>query len=228
MLIDSAKTNKNHKNSFFLEGPKVLFGYFDETKEKVSKPRWTTTNTFGKNPSWKFLEPILFELPINVEKMAFYVFSPHSSVKEYNDTFLGRCFLDLSVFEGTRKRYTRIFKLEEREENNLGGFDGVSEEDSVGGELTVTFSVEIFKTLTQPSIKSSVARKISAKEETFFKANYNYTAKKVDELSFKKGDVLKLIRDDKNSEKNKGWFVCSLNGKSGLVPHNFLSPHNPN
>ncbi|XP_059174912.1 growth factor receptor-bound protein 2-like [Physella acuta] len=54
-------------------------------------------------------------------------------------------------------------------------------------------------------------------------ALHPFTATADDELSFKKGDILKILStfDDKN------WYKAELNGKEGYVPHNYIEmcPH---
>ncbi|GFR99928.1 growth factor receptor-bound protein 2 [Elysia marginata] len=54
-------------------------------------------------------------------------------------------------------------------------------------------------------------------------ALHPFTATADDELSFKKGSVLKILStfDDKN------WYKAELNGKEGYVPHNYIEmcPH---
>lgn len=54
-------------------------------------------------------------------------------------------------------------------------------------------------------------------------ALHPFTATADDELSFKKGNILKILStfDDKN------WYKAELNGKEGYVPHNYITmePH---
>jgi hypothetical protein len=51
------------------------------------------------------------------------------------------------------------------------------------------------------------------------RARHNYAAQNVDELSFKKRDVL-ILKDKKG---NKGWWLAkNVEGKEGLVPSNYF------
>ncbi|XP_029601128.1 GRB2 related adaptor protein a [Salmo trutta] len=54
-------------------------------------------------------------------------------------------------------------------------------------------------------------------------ALYSFRATEGDELSFNKGDVLKII----NMEDDPNWFTAELNNKKGYVPKNYinLKPH---
>ena len=54
-------------------------------------------------------------------------------------------------------------------------------------------------------------------------ALYNFDASGGDELSFRKGDVLKVL----NMEDDKHWFRAELNGREGLIPKNYIQmkPH---
>ncbi|KAK3601815.1 hypothetical protein CHS0354_041730 [Potamilus streckersoni] len=58
--------------------------------------------------------------------------------------------------------------------------------------------------------------------EAIAKHDFNATAD--DELSFKKGNVLKII----NFEEDENWYKAELNGATGYVPNNYLcvKPHN--
>lgn len=50
-----------------------------------------------------------------------------------------------------------------------------------------------------------------------FRAKYDYNAEATEELSFKKGDVIKVI-----SEDITGWWEGTLRGKTGLFPINYM------
>ncbi|XP_071029676.1 GRB2-related adapter protein-like [Oncorhynchus clarkii lewisi] len=54
-------------------------------------------------------------------------------------------------------------------------------------------------------------------------ALYSFRATEGDELSFNKGDVLKVI----NMEDDPNWYTAELNNKKGYVPKNYinLKPH---
>jgi len=49
-------------------------------------------------------------------------------------------------------------------------------------------------------------------------AKFDFTATAPDELSFKKGDVLKVL----NADDDKNWCRAEINGKQGLVPKNYI------
>eukprot|EP00027_Filamoeba_sp_ATCC50430_P004754 CAMPEP_0168562632 /NCGR_PEP_ID=MMETSP0413-20121227/12234_1 /TAXON_ID=136452 /ORGANISM="Filamoeba nolandi, Strain NC-AS-23-1" /LENGTH=644 /DNA_ID=CAMNT_0008594087 /DNA_START=45 /DNA_END=1981 /DNA_ORIENTATION=+ len=50
----------------------------------------------------------------------------------------------------------------------------------------------------------------------FVRALYTYTKKKPNQLSFAKGDIIKVVE-----EKKSGWWLGELNGQSGKFPSNF-------
>ncbi|CAN0210315.1 unnamed protein product [Lampetra planeri] len=54
-------------------------------------------------------------------------------------------------------------------------------------------------------------------------AKYDFTATADDELSFKRGDVLKVINED----CDQNWYKAELNGKDGFIPKNYIEmkPH---
>ncbi|XP_055752666.1 GRB2 related adaptor protein a [Salvelinus fontinalis] len=54
-------------------------------------------------------------------------------------------------------------------------------------------------------------------------ALYSFRATEGDELSFNKGDVLKII----NMEDDPNWYTAELNNKKGYVPKNYINlrPH---
>ena len=52
------------------------------------------------------------------------------------------------------------------------------------------------------------------------RARYNNTADAVDELSFKKGDIVTVLRKDHNNQVD--WWLCELKGKRGMVPANYF------
>ncbi|XP_030646197.1 GRB2 related adaptor protein a isoform X3 [Chanos chanos] len=55
-------------------------------------------------------------------------------------------------------------------------------------------------------------------------ALYNFRATESDELSFQKGDTLKIT----NMEDDPNWYTAELMNKKGFVPKNYISvkPHN--
>ncbi|XP_038227516.1 growth factor receptor-bound protein 2 isoform X1 [Dermochelys coriacea] len=54
-------------------------------------------------------------------------------------------------------------------------------------------------------------------------AKYDFKATADDELSFKRGDVLKVL----NEECDQNWYKAELNGKDGFIPKNYIEmkPH---
>ena len=50
-------------------------------------------------------------------------------------------------------------------------------------------------------------------------ALYDYTASDGDELSFSEGDKLTLVS---KSDCPDGWMKCTLNGKEGMIPENYV------
>jgi hypothetical protein len=52
------------------------------------------------------------------------------------------------------------------------------------------------------------------------RARYNNTAEARDELSFKKGDIVTVLRKDHNNQVD--WWLCELRGKRGMVPANYF------
>lgn len=53
------------------------------------------------------------------------------------------------------------------------------------------------------------------------KGKYDFSAKDEDELSFRKGDILKIL-----SQENE-WFKAEINGHEGLVPQNYIEVNTP-
>ena len=52
------------------------------------------------------------------------------------------------------------------------------------------------------------------------KARYNNVAEAGDELSFRQGDIVTVVKKDFNSQVD--WWLCELRGKVGMVPANYL------
>ncbi|PVD37917.1 hypothetical protein C0Q70_00519 [Pomacea canaliculata] len=53
-------------------------------------------------------------------------------------------------------------------------------------------------------------------------AKYDFTATAEDELSFKKGNVLKILSKD----EDKNWYKAEMDGKEGYVPNNYITMKN--
>uniref|UniRef100_A0A8C7RGB3 Growth factor receptor-bound protein 2b n=1 Tax=Oncorhynchus mykiss TaxID=8022 RepID=A0A8C7RGB3_ONCMY len=49
-------------------------------------------------------------------------------------------------------------------------------------------------------------------------AKYDFKATADDELSFKRGEVLKVL----NEECDQNWYKAELNGKDGFIPKNYI------
>ncbi|KAM3598162.1 uncharacterized protein V6R79_014497 [Siganus canaliculatus] len=49
-------------------------------------------------------------------------------------------------------------------------------------------------------------------------AKYDFNATADDELSFKRGDILKVL----NEECDQNWYKAELNGKDGFIPKNYI------
>lgn len=52
------------------------------------------------------------------------------------------------------------------------------------------------------------------------RARYNNVAETNDELTFRQGDVVTVIKKDFNQQRD--WWLCELRGKVGMVPANYL------
>lgn len=52
----------------------------------------------------------------------------------------------------------------------------------------------------------------------YVQASYNYKERDDTELSFKKGDKIKII----DTDMSKGWLNGEINGKKGLFPYNYV------
>ena len=51
------------------------------------------------------------------------------------------------------------------------------------------------------------------------RAIYDYEARAIDELSFKRHDIIKVLGRD---EEDEGWYKGVLNGREGLFPNNYV------
>ena len=59
-------------------------------------------------------------------------------------------------------------------------------------------------------------------DAVFYIAEFPFESKHADELSLKKGDIIRLVSKECNED---GYWVGVLNGKEGLFPNNFVKMH---
>eukprot|EP00750_Incisomonas_marina_P018208 INCI2756.2.p1 GENE.INCI2756.2~~INCI2756.2.p1 ORF type:complete len:1058 (-),score=201.37 INCI2756.2:130-3303(-) len=72
----------------------------------------------------------------------------------------------------------------------------------------------------QPAPPKPAAPKPPEKPAVYRKAKHKYKAVDDDELSFKKGDSIKII----GPAEDEGWLIGEIDGKQGLLPENYLRP----
>ncbi|KAJ8289525.1 hypothetical protein GJAV_G00002310 [Gymnothorax javanicus] len=77
---------------------------------------------------------------------------------------------------------------------------------------------EVFNKENKPTQRASVRNKIPNAKECC-QVLFDYTGLVDDELSLKKGDVVKIISKETEDE---GWWEGELNGKRGFFPDNFV------
>lgn len=71
--------------------------------------------------------------------------------------------------------------------------------------------VEVELPVTQQLSASQMDRVVTAR------ALHAYSAQDVAELTFDRGEILTVL-----SQGTDGWWQCTLNGKTGLVPSNYV------
>ena len=71
-------------------------------------------------------------------------------------------------------------------------------------------------------IQSAIASPVAGSSGTALlaRARYNNVAEAADELSFRQGDVVTVVKKDFNNQVD--WWLCELRGKVGMVPANYL------
>ncbi|XP_005814282.1 GRB2-related adapter protein-like isoform X2 [Xiphophorus maculatus] len=52
-------------------------------------------------------------------------------------------------------------------------------------------------------------------------ALFSFTASEADEISFQKGDIVKVVE----MERDSFWFTAEIEGKRGFIPENYISLH---
>uniref|UniRef100_A0A3B3TTD5 GRB2-related adapter protein-like n=2 Tax=Poecilia latipinna TaxID=48699 RepID=A0A3B3TTD5_9TELE len=52
-------------------------------------------------------------------------------------------------------------------------------------------------------------------------ALFSFTASEADEISFQKGDIIKVVE----MEEDSFWFTAEIEGKRGFIPKNYISLH---
>lgn len=100
----------------------------------------------------------------------------------------------------------------EEDEFWLDSLDGSEEEMS--SESTCSSFTPKSKEITTSEMKKK-EEKMTA---FLVKANYNFIAEAENELSIKKGDIIKVTK-----KIDEGWWVGSLNDKTGMFPSNYVS-----
>lgn len=76
----------------------------------------------------------------------------------------------------------------------------------------------------KPSVSSSptdIQEKMGVVNNGTVYGVYNYEAEKEDELSFKDGDPIKVIR--KGDDEETEWWWASKDGKEGYIPCNLVA-----
>ena len=68
---------------------------------------------------------------------------------------------------------------------------------------------------TVNDIQRKVPQKTAAK---MVKAEFDYTAQGAEELSFREGDIIKVIREEDNT-----WWCGEFRGRTGMFPRDFVS-----
>ena len=68
--------------------------------------------------------------------------------------------------------------------------------------------------------KASTRKTSSPGGQLLARARYNSVAEAADELSFRQGDIVTVIRKDHNGQAD--WWLCELRGNVGMVPANYF------
>lgn len=68
---------------------------------------------------------------------------------------------------------------------------------------------------TVHDIKKRPEPKVTAK---YVQADFDYAAQGSEELSFREGDVIKVLREEDNT-----WWCGEIRGRKGMFPRNFVS-----
>ena len=84
---------------------------------------------------------------------------------------------------------------------------------------TIPFHLCFFTQANIPTRPTGSGPK-SAGPQLLAKARYNNVAEAGDELSFRQGDIVTVVKKDFNNQVD--WWLCELRGKVGMVPANYL------
>ena len=90
---------------------------------------------------------------------------------------------------------------------------------AVGNVPTVPWSSlddQLFGAPKRPTIKKNARQRKPSAREIWAKAVYDFTAEESEELSFRAGDMMKILEQDPD------WWVAELRGKRGFVPANYV------
>lgn len=81
-------------------------------------------------------------------------------------------------------------------------------------------SSESISSVNNSKYVASTAKKAAVTSEVLMmaKANYNFTAESENEVSLKKGEIIKVTK-----RIDEGWWVGTCNGQSGMFPSNYVS-----
>ena len=88
----------------------------------------------------------------------------------------------------------------------------------MGSVDNIITSLTLFVSCLQSIGASPVAG--SSGPHLLARARYNNVAEAADELSFRQGDVVTVVKKDFNNQVD--WWLCQLRGKIGMVPANYL------
>jgi hypothetical protein len=85
-------------------------------------------------------------------------------------------------------------------------------------ELSSVYTNSKFALKSKEKTNSDIETKEESIKIFFVKANYNFIAESDNELSIKKGDIIKVIE-----KIDEGWWVGSLNDEIGMFPSNYAT-----